>query len=162
VKFPDGVTRLAGGRRQEIHSDPLSSSDPFSFPVRVYWEDTDAGGVVYHAQYLAFLERARTEWMRAQGFGQEALRTQRDLVFVVRAMGLDFIAPARLDDQLSVSVRLLECRGASFVLAQRIHRGDSMLVDAKVRIAALAAAAFRPRKIPHDLSTRLTSLLESA
>lgn len=137
-------------------------AESFAFPVRVYWEDTDAGGVVYHAQYLAFLERARTEWMRVQGFGQEALRAGRDLVFVVRAMELDFIAPARLDDQLSVSVRLLECRGASFVLAQRIHRDHALLVEAKVRIAALAAAAFRPRKIPHDLSNRLKSLLESA
>ena len=137
-------------------------AEPFAFPVRVYWEDTDAGGVVYHAQYLAFLERARTEWMRAQGFGQEALRSGRDLVFVVRGMQLGFVAPARLDDQLQVSVRLLQCRGASFVLAQRIHRGAALLVEAEVRIAALAAAAFRPRKIPHDLSTRLKSLLESA
>ncbi len=129
--------------------------------MRVYWEDTDAGGVVYHAQYLAFLERARTEWMRAQGFGQEALRRGQDLVFVVRAMQLDFRAPARLDDQLRVSVRLLECRGASFVLAQAIHRGDILLVEAGVRIAALSAAAFRPRKLPRDLTDRLTSLMET-
>ena len=141
---------------QDIHTDP------FSFPVRVYWEDTDAGGVVYHAQYLAFLERARTEWMRAQGFGQEALRSGRDLVFVVRGMQLGFVAPARLDDQLQVSVRLLECRGASFVLAQAIHLGDTLLVQAQVRVAALAAAAFRPRKLPTDIAHRLTSLLESS
>jgi acyl-CoA thioester hydrolase len=137
-------------------------AESFSFPVRVYWEDTDAGGVVYHAQYLAFLERARTEWMRAQGFGQEAMRREQDLVFVVRGMRLGFVAPARLDDQLQVSVRLLECRGASFVLAQRIHRGQTLLVEAEVRIAALAAAAFRPRKLPNDIANRLTSLLESA
>ena len=77
----------------------------FSWPTRVYWEDTDAGGVVYHAQYLAFLERARTEWMRAQGYGQELLRLDYDLVFAVRAMTLDFLKPARLDDALAVSVR---------------------------------------------------------
>jgi acyl-CoA thioester hydrolase len=156
VKFPDQASRTAAVNRHEIHSDP------FSFPVRVYWEDTDAGGVVYHAQYLAFLERARSEWMRAQGCGQEALRREKDLVFVVRAMQLDFRAPARLDDQLRVSVRLLECRGASFVLAQAIHHGDTLLVEAQVRIAALAAAAFRPRKLPTDMSTRLMSLLESS
>ena len=70
----------------------------FSWPTRVYWEDTDAGGVVYHAQYLAFLERARTEWMRARGHGQDRLRTEHDLVFAVRAMRIDFRLPARLDD----------------------------------------------------------------
>ena len=74
----------------------------FSLPTRVYWEDTDAGGVVYHAQYLAFLERARTEWLRAQGLGQEALRAEHDLVFVVRDMQIDFRKPAKLDDLLDV------------------------------------------------------------
>ena len=156
MKCPDEPSRATGEGGQELQAGP------FSFPVRVYWEDTDAGGVVYHAQYLAFLERARSEWMRAQGLGQEALRTQRDLVFVVRAMQLEFRAPARLDDQLRVSVRLLECRGASFVLAQAIHSGETLLVEARVRIAALAAAAFRPRKLPRDLTDRLTSLLENA
>ena len=141
--------------RREIHGDP------FSFPVRVYWEDTDAGGVVYHAQYLAFLERARSEWMRAQGLGQEALRTQRDLVFVVRAMQLEFRAPARLDDQLRVSVRLLECRGASFVMVQRIERDGALLVEAKVKIAALRASSFRPCPLPDALSSKLTPLLEN-
>ena len=72
---------------------------PFRWPVRVYWEDTDAGGVVYHARYLAFMERARSEWMRARGWGQDAMRGREDLVFAVRAMELDFRAPARLDDQ---------------------------------------------------------------
>ncbi|MEO6104444.1 MAG: YbgC/FadM family acyl-CoA thioesterase, partial [Pseudoxanthomonas sp.] len=76
----------------------------FSWPTRVYWEDTDAGGVVYHAQYLAFLERARTEWLRARGKGQELLRGEYDLVFAVRSMHIDFRQPARLDDALDVSV----------------------------------------------------------
>lgn len=141
---------------------PVPMSEPFSFTVRVYWEDTDAGGVVYHAQYLAFMERARSEWMRARGLGQELLRTRDDLVFVVRDMTLDFRAPARLDDQLGVSVTLLECRGASLVLGQRIHRGEVVLVEAQVRIAALAASSFRPRPIPPDLLTDLKSLLENA
>jgi acyl-CoA thioester hydrolase len=129
--------------------------------VRVYWEDTDAGGVVYHAQYLAFMERARSEWMRARGWGQELLRARDDLVFVVRAMDIDFRAPARLDDQLHVSVALLECRGASFVVAQQVTRGDALLIEAKVRIAALAAATFRPRAIPEPLLSELKNLLES-
>ena len=137
-------------------------SEAFCWPVRVYWEDTDAGGVVYHAQYLAFMERARSEWMRARGLGQELLRARDDLVFVVRAMSIDFRAPARLDDQLAVSVTLLECRGASLVLGQRILRGDVLLVEAQVRIAALAATGFRPRPIPADVLSDFKSLLENA
>ena len=134
----------------------------FSVPARVYWADTDAGGVVYHARYLAFMERARTEWMRARGWGQEVLRAHDDLVFVVRSMEIDFRAPARLDDQLQVSVALVECRGASFVVVQQVLRGDAVLIDAKVRVAALAASSFRPRAIPGPLQSELKkNLVES-
>ena len=134
----------------------------FSWPARVYWEDTDAGGVVYHARYLAFMERARSEWMRALGWDQGVLRDRDDQVFVVRAMDIDFRAPARLDDQLQVSVRLLECRGASFSVGQRIERDGALLVEARVRIAALRASDFRPRPIPDALLTELKPLLETA
>ncbi|GAA5071278.1 tol-pal system-associated acyl-CoA thioesterase [Lysobacter panacisoli] len=130
----------------------------FSWPTRVYWEDTDAGGVVYHAQYLAFLERARTEWMRAQGYGQELLRLQHDLVFAVRAMQLDFLKPARLDDALEVSAELTECRRASAVFSQAIRRGDELLLTAQVRVAALDAGGFRPRPIPSPLLGELKAL----
>ncbi|WP_240126810.1 tol-pal system-associated acyl-CoA thioesterase [Thermomonas alba] len=136
-------------------------AEPFVWPVRVYWEDTDAGGVVYHAQYLAFMERARSEWMRRAGLDQDTLRRAHDLLFVVRAMAVDFRAPARLDDQLSVSVALLECRGASFVLAQRIERADTLLVTAEVKIAALRAADFRPRRIPTSLLSHLLPFSET-
>ena len=130
----------------------------FSWPTRVYWEDTDAGGVVYHAQYLAFLERARTEWLRARGKGQELLRNEHDLVFAVREMRIDFRGPARLDDALDVSVSLQQCRRASLVLAQAVHRGGELLVDAQVRVAALNASDFRPRAIPESLYEELKSL----
>ena len=133
----------------------------FSWPVRVYWEDTDAGGVVYHARYLAFLERARSEWMRSRGFDQETMRRRDDLVFVVRATQIDFRGPARLDDQLQVSVGLLECRGASFTMVQQIHLGDVLLIQAKVRIAALQASSFRPRPIPEPLNSELKSFVEN-
>ena len=136
--------------------------DAFAWPVRIYWEDTDAGGVVYHARYLAFLERARGEWLRAHGVEQAVLRDQDDLVFAVRAMDLEFRAPARLDDQLQVSVRLLECRGASLVLAQRVERDGQLLVEASVRIAALRASSFRPCPIPPALAARLATLVETA
>ena len=133
----------------------------FSWPTRVYWEDTDAGGVVYHAQYLAFLERARTEWLRARGKGQELLRAEHDLVFAVRAMRIDFRNPARLDDALRVTVALRECRRASLVLAQSVRRGDDLLLDAEVRVAALSAATFRPKAIPQALYDELDSLVEN-
>lgn len=136
-------------------------AEPFTWTVRVYWEDTDAGGVVYHAQYLAFMERARSEWLRGLGLHQDAMKRDVDLVFVVRAMQTDFRAPARLDDQLSVSVRLLECRGASLLLAQRIERDGALLVEANVKIAALYASSFRPRALPDALLSQFTPLLES-
>ena len=136
-------------------------AEPFTWRVRVYWEDTDAGGVVYHAQYLAFMERARSEWLRGLGLHQDAVKRDTDLVFVVRAMDVDFHAPARLDDQLSVSVRLLECRGASLVLAQRIERDGALLVAASVKIAALRASSFRPCPLPDSLSSQLKPLLEN-
>lgn len=136
-------------------------AEPFAWPVRVYWEDTDAGGVVYHAQYLAFMERARSEWLRGLGLHQDAMKRDADLVFVVRAMDVDFRAPARLDDQLSVSVHLLECRGASLVLAQRIERDGVPLVEASVKIAALRASSFRPCPLPGFLSSKFKPLLEN-
>lgn len=130
----------------------------FSWPTRVYWEDTDAGGVVYHAQYLAFLERARTEWLRARGYGQETLRERYDLVFAVRAMRIDFRLPARLDDALDVTVALAQCRKASLVIVQQVVRDGTPLLEAEVRVAALGAAGFKPRAIPDALYEELKSL----
>ncbi len=133
--------------------------DPrFSWPTRVYWEDTDAGGVVYHAQYLAFLERARTEWLRARGYGQELLRERHGLVFAVRAMQIDFRLPARLDDALQVGVALAECRKASLLIDQDITRDGTRLLDAQVRVAALDPVSFKPRAIPDALYQELKSL----
>lgn len=132
----------------------------FIHPIRIYWEDTDAGGVVYHAQYLAFLERARTEWLRARGKGQELLRAEHDLVFAVRAMRIDFLRPARLDDALQVSVRLTRCRRASLIIAQQIRRDDELLLEAQVTVAALNASDFRPRPIPKTLYEELQSMQE--
>ncbi|RDZ29552.1 tol-pal system-associated acyl-CoA thioesterase [Lysobacter silvisoli] len=130
----------------------------FSWPTRVYWEDTDAGGVVYHAQYLAFLERARSEWVRAQGYGQDRLRREFGLVFAVRAMQIDFLKPARLDDALQVTAELRDCRRASLVFAQAIHRDGERLLTATVRVAALDAEGFRPTPIPPSLYEPLKAL----
>lgn len=134
----------------------------FSWPTRVYWEDTDAGGVVYHAQYLAFLERARTEWLRARGYGQDLLRERHGLLFAVRAMRIDFRQPARLDDALAVTVVLAECRKASLVIAQEVVRAGTLLLDAEVRVAALDAGTFKPRAIPDPLYEELKTLESQA
>ena len=131
----------------------------FSHPVRIYWEDTDAGGVVYHAQYLAFLERARSEWMRAQGYGQELLRRDHGLLFAVRAMQIDFLKPARLDDALEVTAALQECRRASVIFSQEIRRGGERLLTTSVRVAALGTD-FRPTPIPQPLYDELNALVE--
>ena len=130
---------------------PAPSQPAFSWPTRVYWEDTDAGGVVYHAQYVAFFERARTEWMRALGYGQEQLRESHDLVFAIRAVDIAYLRPARLDDLLRVTVALVQCGRASAVFAQQVLRGDELLATARVRAAALGGADFRPRAIPEAL-----------
>ncbi|WP_026816557.1 tol-pal system-associated acyl-CoA thioesterase [Arenimonas composti] len=132
----------------EFPGKSVRSPDSFSFPIRVYWEDTDAGGVVYHGSYVRFLERARTEWLRAQGVGQQALRESEDLVLVIRDMSLDFRKPARLDDELQVSVVMTGRRSASFLIEQQIVRGGEVLVDARVRVACLVASSFRPRPLP--------------
>ena len=125
---------------------------PFSFPIRVYWEDTDAGGVVYHGSYVRFLERARTEWLRAGGVGQQDLRAAEDVVLAIRDMTLDFRSPARLDDELQVSVAMTQRRTASLVVAQETSRGDRVLVAAVVRVACLTASTFRPRPLPEWLA----------
>ena len=124
----------------------------FSWPIRVYWEDTDGGGVVYHANYLRFLERARTEWLRSVGIGQEALRRDQDVVFAIRAVQMDFLAPARLDDELIATVEVTAVRGASLAFRQLLVRADGTeLVRATVRAACLTASTFRPRALPEGL-----------
>lgn len=134
-------------------SAAAASTSVFTWPVRVYWEDTDAGGVVYHARYLQFLERARSEWLRATGVGQQTLRERDGIVFVVHRMEIAFNAPARLDDLLTATVEPDERRSASFTVRQSLHREPESrpLVEARVRIACLDADRFRPRPIPEHL-----------
>ena len=130
---------------------------PFSWPIRVYWEDTDAGGVVYHAGYLRFLERARSEWLRARGIDQQRLREATGIGFVVRDMQIGFVAPARLDDELDATVAVERLRPASMAFAQTIQRQDgTLLVRAKVRAACVDLSIMRPRPIPDELMARIT------
>ncbi|MDO9219727.1 MAG: tol-pal system-associated acyl-CoA thioesterase [Thiobacillus sp.] len=120
----------------------------FSWPVRVYWEDTDAGGVVYYANYLKFMERARSEWLRALGFEQDVLRDGHSVVFVVRRVEVDYLSPARFNDALEVSVCLKRIGGASLVVEQTVSRGVTQLIAARVTLACVDAALFKPAKIP--------------
>jgi acyl-CoA thioester hydrolase len=123
-------------------------------PVRVYYEDTDFSGVVYHASYLRFLERGRTELLRATGVDQSALHgSDEGLSFAVRRMTIDYLKPARMDDVLTIETRAEEVRGASLVIAQRVLRGAEVLVTADVRVAAIARG--RPARIPDDLRALL-------
>jgi acyl-CoA thioester hydrolase len=123
-------------------------------PVRVYYEDTDFSGVVYHASYLRFLERGRTDFLRLAGVDQSSLHAGGDgLIFAVRRMLIDFVKPARMDDVLQVETRTAELRGASLVIAQRITRDSELIVTADVRVAALAGG--RPARIPDGLRARL-------
>lgn len=138
-------------------SENTSSEAPFRWPIRVYWEDTDAGGVVYHAGYLRFLERARSEWLRARGVDQQRLRDATGIGFVVRDMQIGFVSPARLDDELDVSVEIERLRAASMAFAQTIHRQDGkLLVRATVRAACVNLDDMRPCPIPEDLLARIS------
>jgi len=123
-------------------------SSEFEFTLRVYWEDTDAGGVVFYANYLKFFERARTEWLRALGFEQERLRTELGAMFVVGDTRVRYLSPARLDDQLRVTVRPLKLGRVSMDLVQQAWRGDTLLAESEIRIGCVGASDFRPTRIP--------------
>lgn len=132
-------------------SSPHERADPFRMVVRVYYEDTDAGGVVYYANYLKYLERARTEWLRDAGIDQRALVGERNLVFTVRSVEIDYRAPARLDDCLEVEARIVRIGRASVEFAQAVRRDGTELCSARVRVACLDAGTFRPRMLPAEL-----------
>ncbi len=123
----------------------------FSWPVRVYYEDTDTGGVVYYANYLKFFERARTEWLRNFGLNQDKLALEEGLIFVVRRALLDFVRPARLDDMLEVTVEPLKLAHVYVDLAQEARRGSEVLARAEVRVACLNRQNFKPVAMPRSL-----------
>jgi acyl-CoA thioester hydrolase len=127
-----------------------------SWPVRVYWEDTDAGGVVYYANYLKFMERARSEWLRSLGFDQNQLRNEQGIVFVVRQATIEYLKPARYDDLLMVSAKLKQSGRASLVISQTIERED-LLTTAEITLACVNAQSFKPVRIPDEM---LQALIE--
>jgi acyl-CoA thioester hydrolase len=132
-------------------ADAAMPANAYRHATRVYWDDTDGGGVVYHGSYVRMLDRARAEWLHALGIGQQALRDE-DVVLAVRAMQLDFIKPARLDDELAIDVRLVALGRASLEVAQELSRRGEGLLSARVRLACLTASTFRPRALPDRLA----------
>lgn len=127
--------------------------------IRVYYEDTDAGGVVYYANYLRFIERARTEWLRALGYDQSALVQTAGVVFAVRAVRAEFLSPARLDDELNLSTRVESIGRAQLVFHQTVRRGDILLFEADVKVACLNAVTFKPTAIPKDMHEKIKALI---
>ena len=132
---------------------PSAPGFRYEHRVRVYWEDTDAGGVVYYANYLKFMERCRTEWLRALGIDQLRLRAERQLQFVVVNVSVDFLRPAILNDEVVVTAELRKLTGATIEFKQSVWRGDVQLIDAVSRVACLDSSTLKPRAIPKDLFT---------
>ena len=123
----------------------------YEITVRVYWEDTDAGGVVYYANYLKFMERCRTDWLRHLGVDQNRLRMERGLQFAVVSVAVDFLRPAFLNDEVLVTAALERLSGATIYFKQTIMRGDAQIIDASTRVACLDSGTLKPRAIPKDL-----------
>ena len=130
-----------------------TGSAEFTWPVRVYWEDTDAGGIVFYANYLKFFERARTEWLRSLGVMQSSLRESAGGMFIVIETSVRYRAPARLDDQLLVTARLQKAGGASLIIAQQARRADTgaLLCEGTIRIGWVDDKTLRPDRIPEAI-----------
>ncbi|MDP1681712.1 MAG: tol-pal system-associated acyl-CoA thioesterase [Burkholderiales bacterium] len=129
----------------------------FSFPVRVYYEDTDSGGVVYYANYLKFLERARTEWLRAAGFEQPELLRDHNVIFVVRSVAIEYLRPAQFNDELTVTVRMEKLGRSTIEVFQTVER-NARLIEATVKIVCVDGLSFKPVSIPPHIRQPLESL----
>ena len=127
----------------------------FTWTVRIYYEDTDAGGIVFYANYLKFFERARTEWLRAAGIGQQALAAADGAMFVVKSAALDYHAPAKLDDELKLTLSIEKLGRASVHFVQQAWRGDTLLTTAHVKVGCVDCATLRPRSLPDDAAAKM-------
>ena len=145
-----------------------AASSPFDWKIRVYYEDTDTGGVVFYANYLKFFERARTEWLRSFGFQQQHLAETTGAIFVVKSTGVDYLSPARLDDELKLTVVVEKLRNASIEFIQeawrlpsgngaagKINQEATLLARGRITVVCVDAASFRPQQIPADLLARI-------
>lgn len=130
----------------------MSKSKIFSLPVRVYFQDTDAGGVVYHASYVNFMERGRTEWLRTHGYSNAGLMKEFGVVFVVRSLKLDYLKPALLDDLLTVTAQIKDVGRSRLNLLQSVMRGDEVLTEGEVHLVCVSLENFKPVSVPEILS----------
>ena len=133
------------------------AGEAFTWQARVYYEDTDAAGVVFYANYLRYMERARTEWLRSLGFEQARLRREHNIVFAVRRQSIDYKKPGRLDDLLTITARLLKQRANMLLFQQLITRDQALLTRATVRVACLRADTLKSAPIPRALAARFGS-----
>lgn len=132
----------------------MSRHPLFTWPVRVYFQDTDAGGVVYHASYVNFMERARTEWLRTHGYSNAGLMKEFGVVFVVRSMKLDYLRPALLDDMLDVTAQVKDIGRSRITLLQTVRREDEMLTEAEVHLVSVSLDTFKPVRVPEVLRSQ--------
>ena len=130
----------------------------FSLPIRIYFEDTDSGGVVYHSNYLKFMERARTEWLRSIGIDQRHLKQDHQIMFVVHRIDIQYKFPARFNDDLIVKSELKDIGSSKIEFRQMIYRNDEMLIDASVDIACIDSEKFKPVRIPPTIKQTMESL----
>ncbi len=130
----------------------------YAYPLRVYYEDTDAGGVVYHAQFVKYLERARTEWLRNLGFTNSDLTRTHRMVFIVSELSLEYLKPALLDDALNITVAIENLGRVRIQFAQEVRRGDELLVRARVVVASVAAQGFKPVELPPELKRKMEAM----
>jgi acyl-CoA thioester hydrolase len=138
-----------------LTSLPAHYVSRFSLPIRVYFQDTDAGGVVFHGTYLSFFERARTEWLRSFGVELNSFVEEEGVLFIVRRMELAYRKPAKLDDRLEVSAELAGLGRAQFTLRQEVMRGDELLVKADVNLACVQSGSLRPVPLPESVRSKL-------
>jgi acyl-CoA thioester hydrolase len=136
----------------------LTHAQPFRWPIRVYYEDTDAAGIVYYANYLRFFERARTEWLRALDISQERLASTDNLQFVVAHAEVSFVKPARLDDALVVTATIAERARTYLTFAQELLRVDELLARARVQVACVDRTSLAPRRLPSSITQHLPAL----
>ncbi len=129
----------------------IAPSSVFRHRLRVYWEDTDAGCVVFYANYLRFFERARTEWLRDLGFGQQRLKDEAGAMFIVSDTHVRYLRPARLDDELDVTVLVREAGRVALTILQEAWHGDVLLAEGSIRIGCVDAGTFKPRRIPSEI-----------
>jgi acyl-CoA thioester hydrolase len=156
------VSRGAAYTEKRIGMSELSpDAGGFMWPVRVYYEDTDSAGVVYYANYLRYFERARTEWLRALGFEQPELAARHQIVFVVRSINVEYLQPARFNDELQISVELDAPGASQIVFVQRVLRGVDVLSEAQVRVACVSLLTHKPVRMPKTISAALSADLSA-